>query len=89
MPNSPHDPTELFNLDTAPSVMVDLSGNTLPWIELAERLRRFIQLANANNLSSIDIRPTVRLLDMVLQYIGQYHQTVLQRLEQGLYRPSR
>lgn len=89
MPDSPPAPVDHFDLDTAPAILADLASNTMPWIELAERLQRFVQLANSNHLSSIDSRATVRLLDKVLRHVEQYHQVVLQRLDQDLYRTLR
>jgi hypothetical protein len=79
------DKRDPFDLDTAESILHDLNTNVVPWIDMAERLRTFLQIANANR-NTVDYQETSKLLIRVIIYVEQYCKIVGLKLDRDRYR---
>lgn len=76
---------DTLDLDTATTLLLDLQGNLLPWVEVANQLLLAIQIATTKNIYA-GLPKTSALLDRVILYIEQYSELVDQRLEKNYYR---
>lgn len=74
-----------FDLDTAEAILHDLNENVVPWLDMAERLQTFLQIANSNR-STVDYQETSKLLVRVIIYVERYCGIVEQRLDRDRYR---